>query len=152
MVYVIAELRNYRQLARLRADVLPAVEASLASVLGSPTSPPRSSVPGIWIAEGVPESELDAAAVADAAWRVRTVLAERRADLFGYAVLVASLASAGTDAERALRIERLLEQAEADEGLWITADCAALFSDSLVLQTSGALYRAEGPREGPASE
>jgi len=152
MVYVIAELRNYRQLVRLRGNALPDVEASLAAALGSLASPPRSQGQGVWIAEAGPEGELDAAAVAAAAWRVRSLLAERARELFGFAVLIASIPEAA-DAERAARAQRHLEQAEDDGHLWITADCAALFGDSLLFESSGSLYRIAGPRGAePAAE
>ena len=146
MVYVIAELRSYRQLVRLRADVLPSVEASLASVLSSLASPPRTVAPGSWIAEAGLENELDASAVAAAAWRARTALAERATELFGFAVLIASLPPGSTDAERSARAARLLEPAEDEGALWIAPDCAALFADWLALETVGPLYRAAGPR------
>src|SRR5208282_4892637 len=64
MVYVIAELRNYRQLARLRADGLPGLEASLAAALGSLASPARQAGGGVWLAALGEEGELDAAAAA----------------------------------------------------------------------------------------
>jgi len=147
MVYVIAELRNYRQLVRLRADGLPAVEQSLATALGSLASPPRSSGPGLWITEAGSEGELEAGAVAAAAWRAQALLAARSAELFGFAVLIASIPGGASEPQRVSRVQRLLEQAEDDGRLWISSDCAALFSDSLVFEASGPLYRVVGPRQ-----
>ena len=91
MVYVLAELRNYRQLARLRADVLPGMESALAASLGSSPSALHDAGPGVWLAEVGPEGEIDAGAAAAAAWRVYGLLASRRSDLFGFSLIVASL-------------------------------------------------------------
>ncbi|HUJ76180.1 MAG TPA: AAA family ATPase, partial [bacterium] len=146
MIYVFAELRNYRQLVRLRAEALPSVETSLATALGTLSSPPRPAGPGSWIAEAGPEGELEAAPVAGAAWQARTVLAERERELFGFAVLIVSLPAALSDAERAGRAAALLETVEDEAALWVAPDCAALFGDSLALQAAGPLYRAVAPR------
>ncbi len=145
MVYVIAELRNYRQLVRLRADGLPGLEAALAATLGSLASPARQSGNGVWLAELGPEEELDAGAAAAAAWRVRDSLAARRSELFGFSVVVAPLKE-GPGGFPADSTQRLLEGAEVDDQLWIASECAALFADSFDCEMSGSLYRVLGLR------
>jgi len=145
MLYVIAELRNYRQLVRLRSEALPGIETSLSAALGTLAVPPRATG-GSWIAEAGLEAEVDPSAVATAAWRAQAVLAEKAADLFGFAVLIASLPAAITEAERTARIARMLEPAEEEGRLWIAADCAALFADCVAFEPAGALRRAISPR------
>ena len=103
MVYVIAELRNYRQLARLRADGLATLEASLAAALGSLASPARPAGQGVWLAEMGSEEDLDVGAAAAAASRIRDLLAARRSELFGFSVLLAPLQE-GPDGVSASRV------------------------------------------------
>jgi tetratricopeptide (TPR) repeat protein len=143
MVYVIAELRNYRQLARLRAGSLPEVEAGLAAVLGPQTAPVAAAGQRAWMAELGAEQDLDVGGAAASAWRTREFLSSRREELFGFAVLVASFPVMG-ELERTSRIKELLEEADADEQLWLSSECALLFADSLALVKAGALYRATG--------
>ncbi len=151
MVYVIAELRNYRQLVRLRADALSGLEAALAAALGSPASPARQSGNGVWLAELGLEGELDAGAAAAAAWGIRETLAARRSELFGFSVVVAPLRE-GPDGFSADRTQRLLEGAEVDDQLWVAPECAALFTDSFDYEMSGSLYRVLGLRRPPESD
>ena len=146
MVYVIAELRNYRQLARLRADGLPGLEAALADALGTLASPARQSGGGVWLAALGEEGELDAAAAAAAAWRIREFLVRQRAELFGFAVIVATLQE-GPGGLPTDRIRKLLETAEADEQVWLARECAPLFTDVLDCEMSGPLYRVLGLRQ-----
>ncbi|MGA2381258.1 MAG: hypothetical protein ABSG85_18330 [Spirochaetia bacterium] len=151
MIYVIAELRNYRQLARLRADGLAALEASLAAALGSLASPARPVGQGVWLAEMGPEEDLDVGVAAAAASRIRDFLAGRRSELFGFSVLLAPLQQ-GPDGVSAARVQKLLESAEDDEQLWIAPECAALFADCFSFETSGLLYRVIGVRLTPERE
>ena len=145
MVYVIAELRNYRQLARLRADGLATLEAGLAAALGSLASPARPAGQGVWLAEMGPEEDLDVGAVAAAACRIRDTLAAHRSELFGFSVLVAPLPD-GPEGATAARVQKLVEGAEDDDHLWIAPECAALFGDALAFETSGPLYKVQGLR------
>jgi tetratricopeptide (TPR) repeat protein len=142
MVYVIAELRNHRQLARLRAGVAPDIEAGLAAVLGSRAAPVAAVGSGAWMAELGAEESLDAAAASSAAWRVKEYLSARRDDLFGFAVLVASLPAPA--AGNLAKVGELLEGAEADEELWLAPECAALFADWLAVARTGRLFRVTG--------
>jgi tetratricopeptide (TPR) repeat protein len=146
MVHVLAELRNYRQLARLRADALPGLEASLAASLSSLASPLQAAGPGVWMADLGAEAELDVPATAAAAWRIREMLAARESDLFGFSVILASLGE-GPEKEREQKVQRLLDAAEADGHLWISPECAALFGDSFHFESSGPLRRVLGPRK-----
>ena len=146
MVYVIAELRNYRQLVRLRADRLPALEAELAAAIGSPA---RQAGSGVWLAALGTEAELDAGAAAATAWRIRESLLERRPELFGFSVIVAPLQE-GPDGFPVDRTQRLLEGAEVDDQLWVAPECAPLFVDSFDCEMSGVLYRVLGLRHEPA--
>lgn len=149
MVYIIAELRNYRQLVRLRAGSLSVVEAGLAAVLGPRAAPFAESGQKAWLAELGEEPDLDAGAAASSAWRVRDFLSSRREELFGFAVLLASFPVTAAQ-ERSSRIRELLEEADADEQVWLAPECGLLFADSLALVKAGGLYRATGqvrPRE-----
>jgi len=148
MVYGIAELRNYRQLARLRAADLPRLEAGLLAALGPRAVPAPFFGQGIWRLELGPEEELDVGAAAQAGCRIRDYLAAHRAELFGFAVLIASLPSEN-GAEHGPRVRHMLEQAEQDEQLWLAPECAALFGDALTLEAVGSLYRSS-PRRRPA--
>ncbi len=150
MVYVIAELRNYRQLARLRAEGLPRLEAALSAIFGSLTLRPEVIAQGIWLAEMGPEGELDVGATAAAAWRVREALVAKRAELFGFSVLIAPL-PAGPEPARAARVRGLLEGADEDDHLWLFPDCAALFGESFTFEATGPLFRVSGLRR-PAAE
>ena len=151
MVHVIAELRNYRQLAKLRAARLPGVEAGLVAALGSGAEPVGTAGPGMWIAElGSPDA-LDVHAAAAAACRARDFLASQREALFGFAVIIASLPSA-PDAGRAAAIRRLLDEADDDDNLWVASECALLFGGSLALEGTGLLSRARGEARPPAVE
>jgi tetratricopeptide (TPR) repeat protein len=152
MVYVIAELRNYKQLARLRADRLPALEAGLAAVLGSrAAAAPPAAGQGVWLAEMGPEDALDRAAAIAGALRTRDFLASRRDDLFGFAVFTASL-PAVRDPDFAPRLKALLDAAESDEALWLTAESAALIGGTLAVEQSGTLFRVSSgpPKEQPS--
>jgi tetratricopeptide (TPR) repeat protein len=151
MVYVIAELRNYRQLARLRADGLAALESALAAVLGSPAFPARSAGPGVWLAEMGPEADLDVGGASASAGRIRDLLESRRSELFGFALVLAALQE-GPDEIRVPRVLKLLEGAETDDQLWLAPECAALFADSFLFETSGPLYRVIGLRRPPEGE
>src|SRR5882724_4105126 len=120
MIHVIAELRSYRQLARLRSATLPGVEAGVASAMGGSAGP----VPGTWMADLGDADSLDAAAGAAAASRAREFLASRRADLFGFAVAVADLPRKPS----AEAVRAILAGALEDEQLWVAPACAGLFS------------------------
>jgi len=152
MVYIIAELRNYRQLVRLRAGSLPVVETALAAVLGPRAVPFAEAGQKAWMAELGEEPELDFAAASSTAWRVREFLASRREELFGFAVLLASFPVLGRQ-ELFSGIRELLEEADADEQVWLAPECGILFADTLSVVKAGSLYRATGqvrPRETPA--
>jgi tetratricopeptide (TPR) repeat protein len=150
MVYVIAELRNYRQLARLRAGSLPAIEAGLAALLGSRGQTLETVRPGAWMAEVGPQKDLDAAAAASAAVRVREYLASRREELFGFSVILAVLA-ASTAAGRAAVAAEILAEAEGDESLWIAPECAPSFSALFRMERSGSLFSVAGPGLPPVT-
>src|SRR5579864_8061403 len=126
MIHVIAELRSYRQLARLRSDALPAVEAGLAAALGGAAGTGH----GIWLAGLGDADGLDAAAAALAASRARDFLASRRAELFGFAVVVADLPRPAS--QEALR--EVLLHAWEDEQLWVAPSCAGLFSSAFIME------------------
>lgn len=143
MVYVIAELRNYRQLARLRSGSLPEVEAGLEAALGTRAAQFAAAGNGVWMAELGAEGDLDAAAAVTVARRVRDFLASRREGLFGFGVLLAAFAP-GTEAAAGPRIRRIMEEAPADEQLWITPECAPLFAGVVPLSRSGALLQVTG--------
>jgi tetratricopeptide (TPR) repeat protein len=148
MIYVIAELRNYRQLARLRSEGLAPLESALTAALGSLASPAQPAGPGVWLAAVGSEGELDVGAAAAAATRIREILAARRSDLFGFSVLLALLRD-GEEAARDARVQDLLDHAEDEDQLWLAPECAALFADVLSFETSGALYRVIGIRRPP---
>ncbi len=148
MVYVIAELRNYRQLERLRADVLAGIETGLGAALGARG---KETAQGLWLAQLGGRDAVDAAAAAAAAVRVRDYLASRRRELFGFAVAVAELAS---DRAKDLAEEArgLLQGAAEDEQLWIAASCAPLFAAVLVTEAKGSLHKVTGHRRERAAE
>jgi tetratricopeptide (TPR) repeat protein len=153
MVYVIAELRNYKQLARLRAAGLPALEAGLAAALGPrAAAAPAAAGAGVWMAEIGAEDTLDRAAAIALALKTRDFLFSRRADLFGFAVFAATLPPAG-DAGRVPRLRALLSEAEADDKLWLTPECAALIGGWLTAEPAGSLLvvTGEAKTEEPAA-
>jgi tetratricopeptide (TPR) repeat protein len=149
MVYVIAELRNYRQLARLRSADLPGLESALAAAMGPAVEHPPEAGPGVWLAELGAEEDINVGAAAAFASRLRAFLASRRGELFGFSVLLASLPAAPA-AARAARMLPLLDRAEEEEQLWLAAECAALFDDALEFTSAGALCRVTGLRRAAA--
>ena len=143
MVYVIAELRNYRQLVRLRARDLAGLEGSLVAALDTHLARPVAAGPGVWAAAVGADREMDPAPAALGAARIRDLLLSFREQLFGFAVLIASL-EADTPAPSAF--QDLLDAAEEDEQLWIAPGCAELFADSLAFEAGGAVYKVSGLR------
>ncbi|HET6486164.1 MAG TPA: hypothetical protein VFH83_07075, partial [Spirochaetia bacterium] len=114
MVYCVAELRNYKQLVRLRSASLPEVESAITSVLGGGAA---SAGPGVWAVRLGEERECSPTAVAQLAWRLREFLSLRRKDLFGYSVLIASI----SEERRKEEILRgLLETGDRMDQLWIS--------------------------------
>jgi tetratricopeptide (TPR) repeat protein len=151
MVYCYAELRNYRQLLRLRASSLPVIESGLISSFGSRKSVLVPLGQGAWIAEMGPEDDLDASSVAASLLRTLDFLEARRTELFGFAILVAGAAEKqpGPAAER---LRGLLLDVEQEEGLWCTPECAGLLSEHLAFDRSAPLYRLTGPNQTPEIE
>jgi tetratricopeptide (TPR) repeat protein len=137
-------LRNYRQLSRLRAASLPAIESGLAGLLGSRGQPVETVRQGAWMAEIGPQKELDAAAAGAAAIRIRDYLTSRREELFGFSVIVALL-PASTAAGRSAVASEILAEAEGDESLWVTPECAPAFSALFQLERAGTLFCVAGP-------
>jgi tetratricopeptide (TPR) repeat protein len=144
MVYVIAELRNYRQLTRLRAKDLANLEDALTAALDTHVARPVAAGQGVWAAELGPEDDIDPVSAAIGTARFRDLLLSLREQLFGFAVLIASLASSPPDPSD---LRRLLEEAEEDDQIWITPACAGLFEESLVFEASGAVYKVTGLRQ-----
>ncbi len=146
MVYCYAELRNYRQLTRLRASSLPGIESGLATSLGSRKTPLLSLGQGAWLIELGPEADLDASGTAAAMLRVLDFLEARRQELFGFSLLVAGTQK-GTTASIVEQMRGLLLEAEEGEGLWCTPECAGLFADFLAFDRNAPLYRVTGPNQ-----
>jgi tetratricopeptide (TPR) repeat protein len=146
MVYVIAELRNYRQLVRLRAADLAGLEGALTAALDTHVAPSAAAGQGIWAAGLGPQADLDPSAAALGAARVRDLLLSLREKLFGFAVLIAPLDSASPVSAN---LRRLLDAADEDEQLWVAPECAGLFEESLLFEASGPVYKVTGLR-GPA--
>jgi tetratricopeptide (TPR) repeat protein len=148
MVYVIAELRNYRQLVRLRSDVLAGVEAGLGAAMGARGI---GAAPGLWLAALGGSEAVDAAAAAGSAVRVRDFLASRRREIFGFAVAVAALSSLRPK-DLAEEARRLLQGATEDEQLWIAESCAETFAAVLVTEAGGTLHKVTGHRRETVAE
>jgi tetratricopeptide (TPR) repeat protein len=148
MVYCYAELRNYRQLLRLRASTLPAIESGLLSSLGSRRAALIPLGQGAWIAELGPLDELDASGVAAILLRALDFLEARRSELFGFAILVAN-APQGAPAPAAERMRDLLVDVEQEEGLWCSPECAGMLRDHLAFDSSAPLHRLTGPNQTP---
>ena len=151
MVYCYAELRNYRQLTRLRASSLPGIESGLAGSLGSRKTAMTALGQGAWLIDLGPEEDLDASGVAAALLRILDFLEARRAELFGFALLVAG-STAEQPAPTAERMRELLSEAEQEEGLWCTPECAGLLSDFLAFDRSTSLYQVTGPNQTPETD
>ncbi|HTP57415.1 MAG TPA: ATP-binding protein, partial [Spirochaetia bacterium] len=151
MVYCYAELRNYRQLLRLRASSLPVIESGFASSLGSRKVALVPLGQGAWITEMGPEDDLDASSVAAILLRTLDFLEARRAELFGFAILVAG-ASEKAPGPAAERLRGLLLDIDREEGLWCTPECARLLSDHLAFDHSAPLHRVTGPNQTPDVE
>jgi hypothetical protein len=146
MVYVIAELRNYRQLTRLRAQQLAGLESQLAAAFGSLQA--RAAGPGLWVAEAGSGEGSSVHVAAEAAVRVRDFLGSRRGELFGFAVLLARL-PVGTDAALSAAAGTLLEGAEDEERLWIAPDCSTAFAAVLSYEPAGGLMAVTGQKSPP---
>jgi tetratricopeptide (TPR) repeat protein len=151
MVYVLAELRNYRQLARLRAASLPGLEEGLAAALGPGVERPVELGPGIWASALGAEEEINVAGAAAAAMRVLAFLASRRGSLFGFSVLIAGLPAASASA-RTARALQLLAGADQEEQLWLASESAALFAEALSFTSDGLLCRVTGTRQPAARD
>jgi len=146
MLYCIAELRNYKQLMRLRAASLSDTEAALTSLLATwgPSVIPAGQ--GVWVVELGRGEAMDADAAASFLGRVADLLGGRRDELFGYAVLAAQLPETGARAQSgaAQKARGLLAQAERDERLWLTPECATLFAEQFQTERDGSLHRVIG--------
>ncbi len=148
MVYCFAELRNYRQLTRLRAATLPGIESGIADIF-QPRKMTCSTVgQGAWLIELGDEEDFDSGGSATALLKLVDLLDSNRQELFGYSLLVAP-ADPGPTARVAERMRDLLLEVEGPEGLWISPACSALFSDYLTLLPDGSLSRVSGPAREP---
>ncbi len=146
MVHLIGELRNYRQLARLRAAALPGVEAGLAAALGTESA---GAGHGLWTAALGERDSLDPSTAATVALRARDFLASRRGELFGWALVVAELPAPGSAAAREA-LQAILSEAVEDEQLWVSIDCAGLLETVLTIERGGGrLRKVTGKREEP---
>jgi hypothetical protein len=160
MVYVIAELRNYRQLVRLRAEALPALESGLAAALGA-RAVPVPGLPGVLAAALGNLDDMDtpaAGAAASAAARAKEFLDSRRTELFGFTVALADLAPSSArvpgapEAPAAAGARALLDLAAEDEALWIGAAAVVAFSSVVEETGSGALRKITGLRRADPAE
>jgi tetratricopeptide (TPR) repeat protein len=106
---------------------------------------------GSWLIDLGPEDDLDASGVAAALLRILDFLEARRGELFGFALLVAG-SPAGQPRPTAERMKDLLAEAEQEERLWCTPECAGLLSDFLAFDRSTALYRVTGPNQTPETD
>ncbi len=143
MVYCVAELRNYKQLVRLRSASFPEVESAISSVLGQGAAP---AGPGVWTVRMGDEKDCSPTAVAQLAWRLREFLSLRRKDLFGYSVLIASISD---ERRRDETIRGLLETGDRGDQLWISPECAGILQKVLVFEPAGDLLRVIEPRRAP---
>ena len=152
MVYCIAELHNYKQLARLRSEVLPEIELALSALFAArAVEPSGQGQGGVRLAALGGEEDLDPLAAVAFLFRVLRLLRSRRDELFGFTVLAVSLAP-GPGIEG--RMRQLLAEADEEEELWLAPECVPLFAGVLEAEPSGALHRVKGMkpgREGPAS-
>ena len=148
MVYCFAELRNYRQLTRLRAPILPAVESGLTGILELRKVPCISLGQGAWLVELGAEDEIDAGGAAAAMLKLVDFLESRRQDLFGFSLLV-STSDRDSNARIGERMKALLAEMEEPEGLWVSPECGALFADFLSLTQDTPLRRVTGPVQEP---
>ena len=148
MVYCFAELRNYRQLTRLRASILPAVESGLRGILELRKVLFVALGQGAWLAELGPEEDFDGGGAAETMLKLADFLESRRADLFGFSLLVSS-ADRDSSARIGERMRELLTEMEEPEGLWVSPGCAVLFTDFLSLTQDTPFRRVTGPVHEP---
>jgi hypothetical protein len=156
MVYLLVELFNYRQLARLRRERLPEVEAGLSGLCSGKKARVARMHEGSCLVECGREEELDAEACASLALQARDFLKAARSELFGFTVLIAGqMPDDPTRAE-----QRMLEAASAadkEEELWLSAEVVPLFRDYLTagpgqgIRLATAAVREE-PRVKPGGE
>ena len=148
MLYCFAELRNYRQLTRLRAAILPSVESGLTAVFESRKLTVSPLGQGAWIAEMGMEEDFDAGGASAVLLKALDFLQSRRQDLFGFSLLVSG-ARPDSKARLAEMMRESLRDVEESERLWITAESAPLFAEVLALAPEGGLRRVTGPVQEP---
>ena len=151
MIYCLAELRNYRQLTRLRAASLPAIESGFLGIMESRKAQIAPVGQGSWLVELGPDDDLDAGGAAAALLRAQDFLEARRQELFGFTLLVVGLEKA--QAAPTVELMRgMLQEAEQTEGLLLAPQCAGLFEDFLAFERVPPLYRVTGPIQAPEAE
>ncbi len=132
MVYLLVELFNYRQLARLRRERLPEIEAGLSGLCSGSTKAGLARMrEGTYLFQFGGEDGFSARDCASFALRARDLLRSLRGDLFGFSALLS--AHMPEDPARAeQKMGEAVQTAEKEEELWITADTVPLFDGFLV--------------------
>ena len=150
MIYCLAELRNYRQLTRLRAASLPAIESGFLGIMESRKAQIAPVGQGSWLVELGPDDDLDAGGAAAALLRAQDFLEARRQELFGFTLLVVGLEKAQAAPTAELMRGMLQEADRLKACFWPRS--ARLFEDFLAFERVPPLYRVTGPIQAPEAE
>jgi len=129
MIYCLAEVFNYRHLARLRGNLVGGIETAVSSAVKVQRGRLPVREDGLFLcswADGAGEGAASAAAVG---LRIRDFLKENRVSLFGFNLLVGVQEDLEPDRVVA-RLRALLVRAPREEELWLTAEARALLGES----------------------
>lgn len=146
MVYLLVDLFNYRQLARLRRNILPGVEKRLAELYGSRKVRVLKIREGTALVECGREEEFDSRGCASLGLEIRDYLGSLREELFGFAVLLDAEAPVESD-----RIEEAMKdtasELEREQDLWVTLRALPLFKAHLTVEEGRQVCRVTGIKQ-----
>ncbi len=147
MVYLLVELFNYRQLARLRQERLPEVEARLSGLCSDMQARVTKVREGASLVECGREEDLDARRCAELALQARDYLKSMRGELFGFTLLIAVHAQ-----DEPSRVAQIMTEAagaaDKEEELWLAAEAVPLFQGYLTAEPGHGIRRAAAADAG----
>ena len=145
MYLVLWELGSYRQLARLRPDLVKEVENELHDVLVAESAELVAGEQGVRVYAADPVGDDAPRRVSDLVARLLATFNRYRGELAGYGALVDRGQPEGETSLR--RLQAILRAAPDDESVWLTEPVSTALSSHLALERTHRLTRVTGPRE-----